>query len=143
MTNNTKTKGTNVNQKYPLIRSTDGCDETFEVWSADDNRRIAWVGFWEADVAAKRSARKVAAFLDAVAKHEVRLDLGALVEELKAIAATWGWSELQQARPDLTDAQIWNVLDGYHAWIPMGYERPFPEELIEDAARIYPLAATP
>jgi hypothetical protein len=124
--------------RYPVIRSTDGCDETYEVYSAADKSRIAWVGFWDERPEHKRNVRKVAAFLEAVANEHIQLDLGALIEELKAIAAPWGWNELSQARPDLSDGDIWDVLSNYRYFIPHGKERTFPDDLIAEANRFFP-----
>jgi hypothetical protein len=99
--------------RYRLVRDRDGVDDTFEVESSVDRSRIAWVGYWEEVANARRSARKVASFLEAVANDEVQLDLELLIEELKHIASDWGFRDLRQARPDMSDAEVWNWVSEY------------------------------
>lgn len=127
--------------RYPVYRSTDGCDETYEVYS-EDKSRIAWIGFWDDKPEYRRTVRTVAAFLEAVANEDLRLDLGALIEEFKAIGARWGWKELQEARPDLADADIWDVLSDYRYFVPSGKERIFPDDLIAEANHFFPPKTT-
>jgi hypothetical protein len=100
--------------RYPVPYSTDGCDEIYEVYTRDSQRCIAWCGFWDERAKHRQSVGKVAAFLEAVANEEITLDLGALIEELKSIAAQWGWNELRQARPDLSDVDCWDIIAAYH-----------------------------
>jgi hypothetical protein len=128
--------------RYAVHRGTDGCDDTYEVNSADNHNQIAWVGFWKDKPAYRRQVRKVAAFLETVANEDLRLDLGALIEEFKAIGARWGGNELREARPDLPEGDIWHVLSYYRNSGPLDEGLAFPDDLIAIAARIFPPSAT-
>lgn len=129
-------------QLYPLVNRTDGCDNTIEIRSANTNRRIAWAAYWDDEPGAIESAQSVAAFLEAVASGRVTIDLGALLAELKQVAAEWGWNELRAARPDLADETVWTLLCEHHYYSPVGDERPFPAALIAQANKWYPQQET-
>ncbi len=50
---------------YRYERSTDGCDETFDIYSPGDERPMVSVGFWEAEAEAEAKARRITAALNA------------------------------------------------------------------------------
>jgi hypothetical protein len=43
-------------------------------------------------------------------KHHDDIDIPTLLAERKLIASLWGVEDVQEVRPDLTEAQAWEVL---------------------------------
>jgi hypothetical protein len=54
---------------FYVVRSSDGCDECFDVWSRVTNRCIASFPFWDVESEAMRAARRLTRTLNHVWGH--------------------------------------------------------------------------
>lgn len=96
--------------RYRVVRSTDGCDETFQVRRHDSRIAIAVVPVFDDVNQARRSARKIASALDILTDVGVYFDLHALLAEKHQMAIVWTLEDVHEQRRELTDEQAWDVL---------------------------------
>jgi hypothetical protein len=98
--------------RYHIWSSEDGVDDTFEVYSQIDGRRIAWTAYWRCDMPpkaerrAERNARRVARFLDLIANQGIYLELGELTREVLHWRITHGVEHMRKKYPDMTESEI-------------------------------------
>jgi hypothetical protein len=108
MTINTSTKRRKF---FDCSPGTDGCDETFDIVSRTTGHRVAWAGYWDARVPARRAAHVLTAALNTVfAGHGITFCLSALAKEQRQIAIVWNIQDVWNVRPDLNLDKAWQVL---------------------------------
>lgn len=104
------TQQKSIPKHFDCVSSNDGCDSTIDIISRVTGRQVASIPYWDEQVSAERTARKLAAALEAMSQGDLQLDITALLGEQRQIVVIWSIEDIQSVRADLTDDQAWSVL---------------------------------
>lgn len=98
--------------RYDALPSTDGVDDTFEVHSVIDGRRIGWTSYWRSDMPpeverrSRRNAQWLARLLHLFAEAAIDIDAEALARELTHWRVVHGLEVMRDNRPTMTETQV-------------------------------------